>query len=129
MGTSRRRKRVQPNPYDCMIYWSKQDECWVAHSLRTDQIGLGQGPVYALADMIKAVDQVMDVAAEDASITPWREAPARVQNMVEKADVLPREMYEVAHRMALGEWPKHLDIVDVKPPTRRRFTVEEPAPA
>jgi len=130
MVRKNKRKQLQPNPNDCVIHWSKQDDCWIAHSLHTDQIGHGAGPLYALADMLKAVQNVMALANEDETIQPWREAPGHVHKMCEGAEPLPKEIFEVAYMMVHGEWPKHLRV-QVECGSRRRFAVVEmePTPA
>ena len=112
---------MQPNPNDCVIYFSTQDDRWISHSLHTDQIGLGPGPLYALADMLKAVQQVMKAAADDETIQPWMEAPASVQEMFKNADPLPKEMCEVAYWMDHGRWPDYLRIECSEP--HKKFAV------
>ena len=61
--------------YECRVYWFSVDNCWIAHSMYTDQIGTGETPVEALQDMVKAVDQVFELAKEDETVQPWRYAP------------------------------------------------------
>jgi len=92
-----------------VIYRSEEDECWVAHSLRTDQLGVGPRIVDALADAIKAVGQVAEVAASDPTIALFREAPPRIQEMARRARPMPTEIYEIALKMARGQWPEYLE--------------------
>jgi hypothetical protein len=61
---------------EAVIYFSEEDQCWIAHGLHADQIGTGERIVDALADFIKAVDQILDEAAKDESLAYLREAPA-----------------------------------------------------
>ena len=125
MACKSRRNKLPQEPDTYVIYWSQQDDRWVAHSLRTDQIGLGEGPLYALAEMMKAVNAVAKLAAEDDTIQPWREAPDSVQKLLAKADPLPKEIYEVAYKMVHGDWPDNLKL-EAKPSSRRKkFTVRE----
>lgn len=100
------------------IYYSEADECWVAHSLRTDQIGMGDRVVDALAAVMRAVDHVFQAAAEDSSIQPLQPAPDEVVRLFERAQPLPREVYEIAHKIVHGQWPADLDI-DVTPRDKR----------
>lgn len=93
----------------CVIYFSKTDNCWIAHSLRTDQIGTGDCIISALADSLRAVAQVAMAAKEDATLTLFREAPKAIQAKAKKAEELPREMYEIAHKMAHGSWPEEIE--------------------
>jgi hypothetical protein len=89
-----------------VIYRSDEDQCWVAHSLRTDQIGTGERMVDALADVLKAVYLVQDEALKDGSLAAYREAPKEIQDLAKKAKKLPTEIFDVAHMIAHGEWPK-----------------------
>jgi len=93
----------------CVIYFSKTDECWIAHSLRTDQIGTGNCIINALADSLLAVSQVAIAAKEDSTLTLFREAPRAILNKAKTAEELPREMYEIAHKMAHGSWPDEIE--------------------
>jgi hypothetical protein len=99
---------------DVVIYRSAEDGGWVAHSLRTDQIGAGDRIVDALAELIRAVHGLLHLAEEDETIAYLREAPAEVQDLAADANVLPLEIFEVAHKMATGTWPSYLKV-DVTP--------------
>lgn len=105
------------------IRHSSEDDCWVAHSLRTDQIGTGDDIVTALADAITAIDQVMTLAHEDPTVNCFREAPADIQEMAKHAKKLPGELYEIAHLKARGDWPDTLPL-SIEPPSDESFVVE-----
>jgi hypothetical protein len=91
-----------------VIYHSDEDECWIAHGLHTDQIGTGDRLVTALADLMKAVHSVCELAATDETISYLRPAPPEIQKMFAQARVLPKELSEISHKMAFGEWPEYL---------------------
>ncbi len=112
----------------CVIYYSREDGCWIAHGLHTDQIGTGDCVVRALADLMIALQELADLAAGDPSIATLREAPPAIQKKAQSAQALPRELYEIAHKMVHGEWP---DIeVKIAPNRQKRFRAElETAPA
>ena len=97
-----------------VIYFSRADDRWIAHSLRTDQIGVGDCIVDALAEMIRVVDHLLAEAQADPTIAVLREAPAAVKKGAAKAKVLPGELFEIAHKKATGNWPAGLEV-DVKP--------------
>ena len=105
----------------CVIYQSTKDNCWIAHSLRTDQIGTGNDVVEALTDLLIAIDELLELAEEESNIEVFRAAPSEIQNKVKTAKRLPKEIYEIAHRKARGDWP--LDI-DITVPKRGRFVIE-----
>lgn len=90
-----------------VIYHSRQDGCWIAHSLKTDQIGTGEQVVEALADLIRAVRSVLALARADQSIAYLRDAPPKIKAMAAKNKKLPHEIFEVAYRRATGRWPQN----------------------
>ena len=106
----RKMKKIPDFSDTLIIYFSKEDECWIAHSLRTDQIGTGERIVDALTDAIKAVHAVCKAAAEDETIAYLREAPEDVQTRAKNATQLPIEIYEIAHKKATGEWPEEVNV-------------------
>ena len=102
--------KIRPFEDQCVIYFSKEDDNWIAHSLRTDQVGIGDCIIDALADLIKAVNSIIKEAAKDQTITVMREAPANIQKLLGKADELPREMVEIAYKKVHGQWPKTIKL-------------------
>lgn len=112
-------KRKTNRAESIVIYLSDEDECWIAHSLKTDQIGTGERVVDALADVLKAIHLIHDEAAKDASLAVYRDAPREIQQMAKKAKKLPLEIFEVAHKMVHGEWP-----VDWNPPEPKKENAE-----
>ena len=109
----------------CVIYQSPEDDCWVAHGLRTDQIGTGGCIVDALADFLKALDQVLKVASQGKNISVLRAAPPEIRAMAKTARPLPREVYEIAHKKLYGRWPSEF-CVGAPPEQTFKTTVNEP---
>lgn len=99
-------KKKKTRTFDtCVIYFSRTDDCWIAHSLRTDQIGTGDCIINALADNLLAVSQVAIAAKEDPTLTLFRDAPKAIKDKALRAEELPREMYDIAYKMVHGSWP------------------------
>lgn len=107
------RKTKQPTD-SVVIYWSAEDKCYTAHSLRTDQIGLGPRIVDALAEVMRAVAYAKEVADGDSRVSLLHEAPKDIQQLAKKAKPLPLEIYDIAHKMVTGEWPDYISTPDVK---------------
>ena len=105
--------------YNAVIYWSKTDKCWIAHSLYTDQVGTGARVMNALADLIQAIKSIGEVAKEDSSVAYFRRAPGKILRMAETAKPLPGECFEVAYRMVHDDWPETV-AVDVDPDRKAR---------
>ena len=91
-----------------VIYFSRDDKCWIAHSLRTDEFGTGDSIITALADGMKAVDQCIELVKQNPKIELFAEAPQEIQAMARRAQNLPKEMYEIAHKKLYGKWPEDL---------------------
>ena len=107
MGDPAKIKRIMD---ECVLYYDKDDECWVAHSLRMDQVGTGDCVVDALVSLLRAVDFVLHDAAEDMTLAYEREAPKEIQDLKIGATKLPHEVYEIAHKIVHGEWPEDLAV-------------------
>lgn len=99
---------------EVVIYWSEEDGCWIAHTIRTDQIGTGERIVDALADALKAVSSIIEEAGKDPTLALYRDAPNEIKDIAKTAKQLPLEIYEVAHKMVHGKWPE-----DWNPPEPR----------
>lgn len=107
----------------CLIYYSRSDSCWVAHSLHTDQIGTGGCIVEALTDLLKAVDHIIALGESDDTLKIFREAPRSIQLKARRAQKLPNEVYEIAYKMVHGHWPKGLEP-EFKSPKNHPFVSE-----
>ena len=95
------RRQLIPDFDDFLVVdYSEDDGCWVAHSLRTDQIGTGPTKVEALADLIRAVYQVCDAAAEDESIAYLRDAAPETQALAKTVAPITAEEMDEALRLA-----------------------------
>jgi hypothetical protein len=106
-----------------VIYYSVEDQRWIAHGLHTDQIGDGDSVIAAIEDALRGINAVQTIAHDDPSVEFWREAPPDIQAMAHAAQSLPREIYEIAHRRAHGRWPNDVPV-DVKPDTGVSFKTE-----
>ena len=89
-----------------VIYHSEADAGWVAHGLRTDQIGIADTPVDALAQLLRLLEVLCEEAAKDSTLAYLREAPQEIQQLAEQSEILPGEIFEVAHWKAHGRWPE-----------------------
>src|SRR5665213_453784 len=107
-----------------VLYHSEEDACWIAHGLRTDQIGTGDRLVTALADLMRAVRALCEMAEKDESIAYLRPAPPEIFERFRNAKPLPKELSEISHKMAFGEWPSYL-LADIRPEDENgSFTTE-----
>jgi len=91
-----------------VIYPSVNDGCWVAHSLRTDQIGIGKSPFEALVNLIQALCLLTE-DSDDKTLKIFRDAPPEIQEMVNHAEKMTYEVYEIAYKRVHGEWPPTIE--------------------
>ena len=109
-----------------VIYWSEEDVCWIAHTLKTDQIGTGSRIVDALADVLKALLMIHEEARKDRSLAVFRNAPKEIQDIAKTAKRLPMEIYDVAHKMVHGTWPHDWNPPEPKQIKGRPFKAKIP---
>ena len=83
-----RKTRRQSLRETCVIYESPEDGCWVAHGLRTDQIGTGDSVVEALVDFMRALDQIIRVAGREKNVELYRSAPPEIRAKAKTAKIL-----------------------------------------
>jgi len=102
-----------------VVYPSSEDQCWVAHSLRTDQIGVGDSIVEAVVDLVGAVRNLIAEAAKDERVQVGQDAPPEIQRLAESAEKLPDSIISVITQRVCGPWPKSwpTDVQDI--PQRR----------
>jgi len=105
-------KRDLAGFYDtCVIYQDGHE--WVAHSIMTDQIGVGDSVLDAYVALRRALTALLEAASDDPAITVFSLAPPAVRQRALKAKPLPRELLEIAE-MRLGG--KTVSIDGVKLP-------------
>lgn len=118
--TSKPRKGSQAVFRDqIVLYESSEDKCWVAHSLRMDQIGTGDCVLDALVDAMRAVQEILELAAKDSTIRVYRDAPLKVQRLAQNAQPLPGEIFEIAHKIVHGKWPSDIKAEFALPHRKR----------
>ena len=119
---AKRPKNKMRNFWDIFaIYFSKPDNCWIAHSLRTDQFGTGDCVLNAFVDGMKAVDQVIELAKKQPDTEIFNDAPEEIKQIAKNAIPLPKEISEIAHKKLYGKWPKELPV-EFKPKPSVSFT-------
>ena len=93
-----------------VIYESAEDKCWIAHGLRSDQIGMGDCIVEALVAYMRAIEHALRAAAEGKDVTLRRLAPPEIRALARTARLLPREVFEIAYKRLKGRWPEDLSV-------------------
>jgi hypothetical protein len=71
-----------------VIFFSAEDQRWIAHGLHTDQIGDGDSVIGALEDALRAIDAVEMIVHDDPTVAFFREAPDDIQAMAINAKPL-----------------------------------------
>lgn len=107
-------------PDECVIYYSKQDGCWIAHSLRTDQIATGKCVLDAYVALLSVIESLLQVATMEKDIRILREAPKDIQARAERAIPLPGDLCDYAYKRIHGEWPSEYGLTFAAPPSKNR---------
>jgi hypothetical protein len=79
-------------------------------SLRTDQIGTGKDVIDALVELLEAVGSLLVLSKKHTDIKVRRKAPAALRRRARRAIILPKELLEIALKIAIGEWPKQIKL-------------------
>ena len=111
----------------CLVYYEPADNVWIAHSLKTDQIGVGDCVVDALVDLMAGTRNLLNLAKKDKSIAIFRKAPAKIANRAKKAKPLPDVIFQIALERFTNSLPKGYRI-EVEAPTKGAFTAQIPEP-
>jgi hypothetical protein len=102
MGTLRKTGDYAKRADHCVIYYSKKDMCWIAHSLYTDQVGTGEDIRDALAELISAIRSLIAIYIKCKDIRLWRDAPQETFKLEKKSKPLREDIYREAIEIALG---------------------------
>lgn len=78
--------------------------------MRTDQFGTGRSVVDAMVDGMKAVDQVVALAARKPELEVFSEAPEEIQQIARRAPRLPDAILEIAREKRRGAWPSDVQL-------------------
>ena len=90
----------------------REDGRWVAHSIETDQIGVDEEMIVAVADLIKTVYHLLEIAEKDKTIVIKRKAPKEIIDKEKKSIILSDDIFNIACEMAMGKWSQN--AVDIK---------------
>ncbi len=109
----------------CVIYYSRADHAWIAHSLRTDQLGYGECVVDALVDLLIGTRNLLALKRKDPDIELFHSPPPKIKRYVKNASPLPPVLWEIA----LGRFLKKIPYrIHVDVPKSDRLTVQFPEP-
>jgi len=98
-----------PYPYADLwvIYPSRLEPGqYVAHSLRTDQVGVGDCVLDAYLELAANIRGLLREAKRDPRIEIYQEAPPAIWKLAAKARPLPREIEEIAAQRLTGHMPE-----------------------
>jgi len=70
-----------------------EEGLWVAHSVRTDQVGVGHDPIEAVRELAACVRELLLEAASDDRVRVEQLAPAEVIRRISGARPLPEEAW------------------------------------
>lgn len=93
-----------------VIYYSKEDASWIAHSLHTDQIGLGDCVVDAIVDLMVCLHNLCELAKKQRDIQRYVEAPEDIQKLRQNARSLPDCIAQIAVERFYHQFPSEWSV-------------------
>jgi hypothetical protein len=70
---------------NAIVYYSKEDKCFISHSVECDQLGTGQTKEEAIRDLGNALRQCYNACVSDNTLIFYRDAPKSILESLEKA--------------------------------------------
>ncbi len=100
--------RLPKHFVDVWLLYLSDDEkgMWVAHSLNTDQVGMGKCALDAYIALYRAMQSLLEAASKDARINLFSRAPDEVRQRAKYARPLPKEIVEIAQMRLRGQRPR-----------------------
>ena len=90
-----------------VFYHDGDSDRWVAHSLNTDQVGMGPSVFKAYVVLAKVIRSLLSEYRQNPKIRLLRLAPKEILDLVKNARPLPKEIAEVAEMKLRGDRPRH----------------------
>ncbi len=112
--------KIDPPPDEAVIYYSRSDGCWIAHSLNTDQVATGESVLEAYVELLSVIESLLSLAQEDKDILVVRKAPENILELADRAQPLPSDLYDYAYKKLHGTWPSGYELGFVKPPLKSK---------
>lgn len=120
---------VPPFKDEFVVYYSQEDNSWIAHSLHTDQIGLGGDSVVdAIVNLITGLHNLFEFAKNSTEhFTLSVDAPPNIFLIAEKAKLLPASVYQLVMEKLFNRIPSSWGV-QVNIPQSEKVTVSMDLP-
>jgi hypothetical protein len=120
---------VSPFKDEFVVYYSQEDNSWIAHSLHTDQIGLGGDSIVdAIVNLITGLHNLLEFAKNSTEhFTLSVDAPPNIFLLAEKAKLLPPSVYQLVMGKLFNRIPSSWGV-QVNVPQSEKVTVSMDLP-
>jgi hypothetical protein len=120
---------LSPLKDEFVVYYSQEDNSWVAHSLHTDQIGLGGDSVVdAIVDLLVGLHNLFEfIKYSKEYFNIAVEAPPEIFLIREKAKLLPDSVYQLVIEKLFHRIPSSWGV-QVNIPQSEKVTVSMDLP-
>ncbi len=96
----------QPKQLEAIVFYSKQDNCYIAHSVECDQLGTGDNKEQAIEDLGTGLKNLYDLCNKDETLDFYAETtPEKIQQALQKAKSNPEKYNPIVHKV-----PKYFNI-------------------
>lgn len=108
----------KPEQLEAIVYNSKQDNCFIAHSINCDQIGTGDTKEQAIKDLGVGLKNLYNLCEKHEDISFYQDTtPPEIQQALEKAKSNPDGYKPIIHKI-----PEYFNI-NVYDFTKEDFSV------
>ena len=93
-------KLKKPKQLEAIVYCSKEDNLFIAHSVECDQLGIGDTKGEAIEDLGIALKEVYNLCNKDKTAKFYFAAPEGIQEALQKAKTNPDKYKPIVQEVA-----------------------------
>ena len=92
-------KLKKPKQLETIVYFSKEDDCFIAHSVECDQMGEGETKEEAIDSLGITLSLTYEDSKKHSDIAFYSKSPKSIQQALEKAKSNPNKYPPIIHEV------------------------------
>ena len=93
------KKKETIKEFESIVYFSKEDDIFVAHSIECDQLGTGDTKFEAIEDLGTGLKNLYDLCEREKDLAFYRDAPPKFQEAIKKAKANTGKYNPIIHEV------------------------------
>lgn len=90
---------LKPPQLESIVYHSKEDNLFIAHSIECDQLGCGDTKQEAIEDLGNGLKNLYNLYNREENLAFYRNAPPKIQDALKKAKNSPDKYISIVHEV------------------------------